>query len=329
MDQDGDRLPLPLHDGHRASRTDSGQGEHAALGVHEHRPVSQPVADLKRRVAKRPRQLTPKRVRAGLAQLDDQVGHVRLPRGDQQTRQQTARKHTQRHLVHKQRWTADIPRWQQQASRRGSGKHYAQPGSGLQRDAARPSLSAHRPNKLAAADTEQQPGQQDRSTRTPPDRRDDRHRIPDRDGSSDKPRRWPPGWVGEHQLHQGPAVQVHHVRRHPGHRRHTDLREVPHEPREAGRRHQQTGAARRPPGRSDQPAADKCPADGQIRDPVGRIAPAEPNPLGGKADHTAGQPDQAKPPRHRPQPVRAASACPDSPLLGMNPRAGVDWRRGP
>ena len=54
VDEDGDRLALALHDGHRPPRTGIGEGEHAALGVDEPRPVGQPVADLKRRVAERP-----------------------------------------------------------------------------------------------------------------------------------------------------------------------------------------------------------------------------------------------------------------------------------
>jgi hypothetical protein len=51
VDQDGDRLALALHGGHRASRPGLGKREQAALGVDEHRPVGQPVADLKGRVA--------------------------------------------------------------------------------------------------------------------------------------------------------------------------------------------------------------------------------------------------------------------------------------
>jgi hypothetical protein len=110
VNQGGDRLALALHDGHRAARTGVGQGEHAALGVDEPRPVRQPVADLERRVAERPSQLPAKRARPCLAQFDDQVGHGRLlPWADQQTRQQIAGKHAERHLIHKQRCTADLP----------------------------------------------------------------------------------------------------------------------------------------------------------------------------------------------------------------------------
>jgi hypothetical protein len=39
VDQGGDRLTLALHHGHRPPRTSIGEGEHAALGVDEHRPV--------------------------------------------------------------------------------------------------------------------------------------------------------------------------------------------------------------------------------------------------------------------------------------------------
>ncbi len=330
MDQDGDPLALMLHDGHRTPRTGSGQGQHAARRVDEHRPVGQPVADLKRRVAKRPGQLAPQRARAGLAKLDDEVGDGRpLPRGDQLAGQQTARKHAERHLVHNQRRTADIPRRQQQASRPGTRKHHAQPGRGLQRDAARPSESADRPSVVAGADSEQQAGQHDRGARTSPDRCDHRRPVADSEGSSNESGPWPPGRVGEHQLQQGPAVQVHHVCRRPCHQRDTDLREVPQEPGEASRRHQRTGAALRSPGRSDEPTANEGPPDHQIGDPVALIAPSKPDPLGGEAEHTAGQPDKTKPPHRLPQPTNAASASPDSPALGMNPRAGVWWSRGP
>jgi hypothetical protein len=51
--------------------------------------------------------------------------------GDQQPREQVAGKHAQRHLVHEQRRTADIPCGQQQPSGCGSGKHHAEAGSGL------------------------------------------------------------------------------------------------------------------------------------------------------------------------------------------------------
>ena len=54
MDQDGDRPTLALHDGHRPLRTGIGDDQRPALGVDEHRPVGQPVADLQRRVAQRP-----------------------------------------------------------------------------------------------------------------------------------------------------------------------------------------------------------------------------------------------------------------------------------
>ena len=142
-----------------------------ALGVDEHRPVGQPVADLKRRVAQRPGQLPTDCVRADLAELDDQVGDRRpLPRGDQETRQQAAGKDAQRHLVHEQRRTADLLRRQQQTSCRGSRKHQAQPGSGLQRDQAGPSGPANRPNILACADRHQQRGQQDGGGLALPDR---------------------------------------------------------------------------------------------------------------------------------------------------------------
>ena len=123
-------------------------------------------------------------------------------------------------------------------------------------------------------------------------------------------------------------MQVHQVRRHPSQRRHPDIAEVPQEPGEPGRRHEQAGAALRSPLPRDEPAADEGPAHGQVGDPAPRVAPAEPDPLGGQAERDAGQPDQGKPPHHRPQPVRAARASPDSPLLGMNPRAGVALEAG-
>ncbi len=248
VDQDGDRLPLALHGGHRPPRTGTGEGEHAALGVDEHRPVGQPVADLEGRVAEGLREFAPECPGTSLAELDDQVGDYRpLPWGHQETGQESHRKDAQRHLVHEQRRAADLLRRQQQASRCGSGKHQAQTRGGLHRHQARPSEWADRPNIVAGADSHQQPGQQDGGAGAAPDRRDDRHRVADRDGSSDQSRPWPSGRVGEHQLHKGPAMQVHHVPGGPGHRRHTDLREVPQEPREAGRRHQRAGAALRSP----------------------------------------------------------------------------------
>jgi hypothetical protein len=54
VDEGGDRLALALNNSHRAPRTGRGQGERAAVGVDEHRPLGQPVADLEGRVAQRP-----------------------------------------------------------------------------------------------------------------------------------------------------------------------------------------------------------------------------------------------------------------------------------
>jgi hypothetical protein len=97
VDERGHRLALAFQDGHRAARTGCGRGERAALGVDKHRSVREPVADLQGRVAERPGQRSAERAGAGLAELDDQVGDGRpLPRGDQQTRQQTAGKNAQR-----------------------------------------------------------------------------------------------------------------------------------------------------------------------------------------------------------------------------------------
>jgi hypothetical protein len=81
---------------------------------------------------------------------------------------------------------ADLSWGQQQPSGCGSGKHQAQPGSGLQRDQAGPSGPANRPTILARADPEQQPGQHDRGGLAPPDGRE-RRRIADHGGPPDKP----------------------------------------------------------------------------------------------------------------------------------------------
>src|SRR6266540_3026948 len=107
--------------------------------------------------------------------------------GAASARKQTAGKDEQRQLVDEQRRAADLLPRQQQASRRDSREHQAEPGTGLQHDQAGPSGWADRPDILAGADAEQERGQQDGGARIPPDRRDDRRGVADRDGASDQP----------------------------------------------------------------------------------------------------------------------------------------------
>src|SRR4029453_2598713 len=86
--------------------------------------------------------------------------------------------------------------------------------------------------------------------------------------------------------------------RPPGPPRHTDLRKVPQEPGETGRRHERASAALRSLLPRDEPAPDEAPAHGPVGDPGAGIIPSNPAPLGGEAERDTGQPDQGKPP-HR------------------------------
>ena len=81
--------------------------------------------------------------------------------------------------------------------------------------------------------------------------------------------------------------------------------------------------------RRDESARDEGPSDGKIEDPVARIVPAGRRRFGCEAEHDPRRPKEEAEPSHRgPQPTSAASASPDSPLLGMNPRAGASAEAG-
>ena len=107
VDQDGHRLALALHHGHRAPRAGIGKRQHPALGVDEHPgpTASSRSPALGRRAPGTARRgacpTVPRRAR--------RRGRQRplAATGDQQTRQQPSGKHTQR-LVHEQRRTTGI-----------------------------------------------------------------------------------------------------------------------------------------------------------------------------------------------------------------------------
>jgi hypothetical protein len=174
------------------------------------------------------------------------------------------------------------------------------PGSArrrLQRDQAGPSGWAERPERLAGADRKQERGQQDGGARAPPDRRDHRRRVADRDGASDEPRRRPSGRVGEHQLRKGPRCRYTRCAATQATAGTPTWAKLPKNQvrpvavssgpvRLSGRRVEAT---------SPQPMKVQPTVRSGI---VARTVPSEPNPLGGKTDRDAGRPDQGKPP-HR------------------------------
>ena len=98
--------------------------------------------------------------------------------------------------------------------------------------------------------------------------------------------------------------------------------EVPHKPGEAGRRQQRTGAALRPPPRRDQPQLMKV--QPTARSGIQWRGSPQPN-----RTHSAVRPSATPANPTRPSRRIIASAnqggerLPDSPRLGMNPRAGV------
>ncbi len=271
----GDRLAAPPHNGHGTFRIPLRQREGASLGVHELAGLRNPVPHLERGIAESPRQLASNRPRASLVELDHEIGHLGpFPRMKHQSREQARADGDQNDLVREQGPTADGDSGEE-ASDSVAGEHQAESGSSAQGEQARPARRSHRSTVTTSADGEEQQGEGDRRSLVPPDPSEEGRRVAANDGSALETSPWAAGRIREQEMHQGPAVDENRVRRHPRHECVVDSCEVPEEPRESRRHHQEGGGVAGPPFRSDQPATDERPTHKKVGNPVQRVVPTE------------------------------------------------------
>jgi hypothetical protein len=244
MDERGNRPASALDDGDRAIGPGPGPDERATLGVDEGISVRKRVADLEGRVAERTGELVSERIRAALAELDDEVGcHRPLPRGREEPGEEPAGDGTEGRLEREERRLIHASGGRRKSSRCTPCEDEAQAGGSLQSQKASPAGWAECLSVGTNADGDQEDGEGDRGDLALPDRSEDSRRVSDRNGSPLETGGEAAGRVGDKKLEQRPPVEEEGVSREPVHRGNPEGVEVPEEPAEAGRRHERAALA--------------------------------------------------------------------------------------
>ena len=308
MDQDRQRLAVPLDHRRRPARPWLGYSDRAPGGIDEGSCFRQPVADLQARVAQRPRELVAQAAGAGLAEFHDQIGHLgALPRPAHQADEQASRQSAQHHLIGQQARRIRGRPGHGGAGQRDRGGTGREQRRGLQGRAAHPAFASRGVQVPADRDRDENGGQRHGAHLAIPDRCHDRGRIARGNrGALHTPMNTPPR-IGENQLHQRAPMQVQHTRAQPAQQAHAGRRDARHEPGETRGRQQRTGPAlraARPPG---QPAPDQAPAGYQVGHPAAQVRPAVQPPFRRDAHRHPGRPAQ------QPRPVAGRCSRPARP----------------